>query len=189
MHPCGRSPRGPKIGTIADPRAPWPGRPLRAVPPALLRRWFRSLRRQLLAPPSTCSRASTPSGHCCPAAFRAAGSMSRFGRRVSDRRSRSVLVVSHHLDGFLRPGPSRNSVHRVAGLLHPAADPGVRCVSLVVAATIARRLDHVSPQRGSHPLEKSPHHQPFRIAAAVAPSPLLRRIAAVSLDLEALLWW
>jgi hypothetical protein len=33
----------------------------------------------------------------------------------------SVLVVSHHLDGFLRS--------EVAGLLHPAAGHGVRCVS------------------------------------------------------------
>jgi hypothetical protein len=34
-------------------------------------------------------------------------------------------------------------------------------------------VDHVSPQRGSHPSEESPHHQPFRIPAAVAPSPWL----------------
>jgi hypothetical protein len=30
-------------------------------------------------------------------------------------------VVSHHLDGFLRS--------KFAGLLHPAADPGVRRIS------------------------------------------------------------
>jgi hypothetical protein len=41
--------------------------------------------------------------------------------RYQPRRSRSVLVVSHHLDGFLRSG--------VEGLFHPSADPGVRCVS------------------------------------------------------------
>jgi hypothetical protein len=37
------------------------------------------------------------------------------------RQAGSVLVVSHHLNGFLRS--------KVAGLLHPAADPGVRRVS------------------------------------------------------------
>jgi len=61
-------------------------------------------------PPSTCYRASTPV-RCC--------------HRTSDSsyqlESCSVLVVLHHLDGFLRSG--------VAGLLHPAADPRVRFVS------------------------------------------------------------
>jgi hypothetical protein len=37
------------------------------------------------------------------------------------RESCSVRVVSHHLDGLLRS--------ELAGLLHPAADPGVRRVS------------------------------------------------------------
>jgi hypothetical protein len=40
----------------------------------------------------------------------------RFGSEVPPSKSRSVLVVSHHLDGFLRS--------EVAGLLHPAADLG-----------------------------------------------------------------
>jgi hypothetical protein len=61
------------------------------------------------APPSTSLRAS---------------SHARVAARVACRCRRqacSVLVVSHHLDGFLRS--------KVAGLLHPAADPGVRRVS------------------------------------------------------------
>ena len=44
-----------------------------------------------------------------------------FGLEMPISKSRSALVVSHHLDGFLR--------NRLAGLLHPAADHGVRHVS------------------------------------------------------------
>jgi hypothetical protein len=44
-----------------------------------------------------------------------------FGPTVPPVESRSALVVSHHLDGFLRAG--------AAGLLHPAAGSGVRRVS------------------------------------------------------------
>lgn len=46
-----------------------------------------------------------------------------FGPLVPTSRSRSVPVVSHHLDGFLRP-------HSV-GLLHPTADPGVHRVASI----------------------------------------------------------
>jgi hypothetical protein len=42
-------------------------------------------------------------------------------RRIPSPQSRSILVVLHHLDGFLRP--------EVAGLLHPAASHEVRRVS------------------------------------------------------------
>jgi hypothetical protein len=45
----------------------------------------------------------------------------RFGPEEPSSESCSVRVVSHHLDGFLRS--------EVAGLLHPAAGHGVRCVS------------------------------------------------------------
>jgi hypothetical protein len=89
------------------------------------------------------------------------------GGRVSHGRSRSVLVVLHHLDGFLRSG--------VAGLSHPAADPGVHCVSSRRRAAIAGRSSSRSPQCGSHPSEESPRSQPSRVTALVAPSPLLHR--------------
>jgi hypothetical protein len=57
-------------------------------------------------------------------------------------RSRSALVVSHHLDGFLR--------NRAAGLLRPAADHGVRSVSLRGLPTADRsrwRATAASPLR------------------------------------------
>jgi hypothetical protein len=57
-----------------------------------------------------CRRASTP-----------ARIAARIGPEEPSSESRSVRVVSHHLDGFLRS--------EVAGLLHPAAGHGVRCVS------------------------------------------------------------
>ena len=63
-------------------------------------------------------RASTPA---CVAA--------RFGREAPASRSRSILVVSHHPDGFLRP--------EVAGLLHPAASHEVRRVSCYRASADA----------------------------------------------------
>jgi len=70
------------------------------------------------APPSVRPRASTPGRPCgLPSAS-----------EVPPPKSRSVLVVSHHLDGFLRARP--------AGLLHPAADPGVRRVSRCASTSI-----------------------------------------------------
>jgi len=72
--------------------------------------------------------------------------------RVGSSRSRpcSALVVSHHLDGFLR--------NRPAGLLRPATGRGVRRVLV----------------RDRHPSKGSPRQQPYCITAAVAPSPFLR---------------
>jgi len=72
------------------------------------------------SPPSTRHRASTP-----------AHVATRFGFEEPSSNSRSVLVVLHHLDGFLRS--------EVAGLLHPAADPGVRRVSAVCRLVANRR--------------------------------------------------
>jgi hypothetical protein len=72
--------------------------------PPLHRRWIAQARSRV------CHRASTPT---CIAAC--------FGFEEPSSKSCSVLVVSHHLDGFLRSG--------VEGLFHPSADPGVRCVS------------------------------------------------------------
>jgi len=66
------------------------------------------------APPSTSPRASTPGVD---------PKIVSIGSRLPHRKSRSVLVVSHHLDGLLRS--------ELAGLLHPAIDPGVRRVSEV----------------------------------------------------------
>jgi hypothetical protein len=57
----------------------------------------------------------------CPRASTPARIAARFGPEEPSSESRSVRVVSHHLDGFLRS--------EVAGLLHPAAGHGVRCVS------------------------------------------------------------
>jgi hypothetical protein len=89
--------------------------------------------------------------------------------RCHPRPSCSVHVVSHHLDGFLRS--------RFAGLLHPAADPGVHCVSRTPPG--GRRSDsgtHArSSQCGSVPLEglspptAAPRHR-GRCPLAVAPS-------------------
>jgi len=56
------------------------------------------------------NRASTPGASC---------EVHRF--RATSPKSRSVLVVSHHLDGLLRT--------ELVGLLHPTPDPGVRRVS------------------------------------------------------------
>jgi hypothetical protein len=86
--------------------------------------------------------------------------------------SRSVLVVSHHLDGFLRS--------EVAGLSHPAASPGVRRVSAVWRPrlhhpkAVSRGTSTTSPRRVSHPSKNSPRVQPHHVAVAVAPLPFLR---------------
>jgi len=93
-----------------------------------------------IAPPSVRPRASTPGRPCgLPSAS-----------EVPPPKSRSVLVVSHHLDGFLRARP--------AGLLHPAADPGVRRVSRCASTSIAgllaetsRTRTAASPRRSSYP--------------------------------------
>jgi hypothetical protein len=103
-------------------------------------------------PPSTdpaaeasgdCRRASTP-----------AGVSACFGSRETISAARSVLVVSHHLDGFLRS--------EVAGLLRPAAGHGVRCVSDHAGPEpddrrADRRWEAVvsSSQRVSHPSKES----------------------------------
>jgi len=95
-----------------------------------------------------------------------------FGPTVPTADSRSVLVVSHHLDGFLHAG--------AAGLLHPAASSGVRRVSRP-GFQITRECPASpsrSPRRGSYPSKSSPHQQPYRITAAVALVPLLHAILA-----------
>jgi hypothetical protein len=91
----------------------------------------------------TTTRASTP-----------AGVAACFGHQRDHLwQSRSVLVVSHHLDGFLRS--------EVAGLLHPAAGHGVRCVcghsdpEPTTGEPIAVGGGMASSQRVSHPSKES----------------------------------
>jgi hypothetical protein len=85
--------------------------------------------------------------------------------------SRSVLVVSLHLDGFLHTG--------AAGLLHPADDSGVRRVSGSGSRwhpEVLPERSPPSPRRESYPSKSSPHQQPHRITAAVALLPLLHAL-------------
>jgi hypothetical protein len=89
--------------------------------------------------------------------------------RCHPRPSCSARVVSHHLGGFLRS--------RFAGLLHPAADPGVHCVSHTppVDHRSGSGTHACSSQCGSVPLEglspptAAPRHR-GRCPLAVAPS-------------------
>ena len=78
--------------------------------------------------------------------------------------SRSDLVVSHHLAGFRRK--------RLAGLLHPAADPRVRYVSRTVSLDRVQGLPW-SPQRVSYPPKDiSP---PVAVLHRCSPCPLAVR--------------
>jgi hypothetical protein len=137
---------------------PWPSPPLRSLRSALADStgpksgsagrlsWDSPVRPSIVCPSGTGSRPVLPPDV------------------VPNRLTRngSALVVSHHLDGL--PSPE------VAGLLHPAADPGVRRVSI-------RRLDSGrtgasgrahSPRRTFVPLEESPRRQPHHVTVAVA---------------------
>jgi hypothetical protein len=100
------------------------------------------------------SVASTP-GHTLRCRLRQVG---------ATRPTRSVLVVSHHLDGFLRDGS--------AGLLHPAASHGVRRVSKVCATSGPEgpSVTH-SPPHGavSDPSKEATRRQPHPVTRAVAP--------------------
>lgn len=84
-------------------------------------------------------------------------------------RSRSVRVVSRHFDGLLRSS--------IAGLLHPATNHGVHCVSSRRRAVLFQGSSRApwSPQCGSHPSKKSPPTQPHRVSATVTPSSLFHR--------------
>jgi hypothetical protein len=77
----------------------------------------------------------------------------------------SVLVVSHHLDGLLHT--------TVAGLLHPAADPGVRRVVTRDAVRTLRRI----PLASSRTL--SPGPLPPRGSVAARPRSQLRAAGRV----------
>jgi len=78
------------------------------------------------------------------------------------------------------------------GLLHPVADPGVRCVSLrrpggsstphpppCDGLCAAGHANAASSQRVSYPLEDSPHPQPCRVTATVAPLMFASRAAPI----------
>jgi len=85
-----------------------------------------------------------------------------FGALVPPSTSRSTLVVSHHFGGLLRISS--------AGLLHPAAGPGVRHVSRFMRRPGEPVGHHSrSPHRGSDPPKNATHRQPYRVTAAVAP--------------------
>jgi hypothetical protein len=88
-----------------------------------------------------------------------------FGSRIPTRLSRSVLVVSHHLNGFLRTA--------APDVLQPEPNE-VRCVS-VTCIPMANHLDASTPLEAgpfpatrSHPPKNTPHQQPYCITAAVA---------------------
>lgn len=90
--------------------------------------------------------ASPPSreGCCAPRSLR---------RRAPQPSARSVPMVSHHLDGLLHQRP--------AGLLHPAADPGVHRVSAHrrLPTGLVRFPSDASPFRASPLTKPHPCHQ------------------------------
>jgi hypothetical protein len=78
------------------------------------------------------------------------------------------------------------------GLLHPATDPGVRCVSLrrpggsgtphrpsCDGLCAAGHANAASSQRCSYPLEDSPHPQPCRVTTIVASLMFASRAASI----------
>ena len=85
------------------------------------------------------------------------------------QKSRSDLVVSHHLAGFLRRAllwsAADPEVLRVAGLLHPAANRGVHRVS---APFVLLPGHPALPRDVSYPSKDSPHLQPYRVTTAYA---------------------
>jgi len=112
--PCGPSGLGSpsehaafQSGSALTDLLPWP----RSRRAASNRRFSPSVRRRAPFPLST-----DPAGRPLPQALPPASVAEN-----PSPQSRSTLVVSHHLDGFLRP--------EVAGLLHPAASHEVRRVS------------------------------------------------------------
>jgi len=122
-----------------------------------------------VTPPPTCRCASTPAGPLDPTS----------ASEVPPRKSRSALVVLHHLDGFLRA--------TVAGLLHPAADLGFaafgavptrdhRCrwtapspVLMLPLPAAPRAVCDLPRDAVSYPSEDAPSPQPHHVAVAVAP--------------------
>ena len=98
------------------------------------------------------------------------------------RPARSVLVVSHHLDGFLH--------RRRVGLLHPTADPGVHRVS-ASHRTIASWCVAWGLPRRCHALQSFPYpYSRTRVTASRCPPAVVGRVpgfTGVPLDFKALL--
>jgi hypothetical protein len=81
------------------------------------------------------------------------------------RHARSALVVSHHLDGFLRAA--------AAGLLRPAADPEVRRVPsrFTRVDPKASRGCALGPRDATDPSKGFPRQEPCRVTATASPLP------------------
>jgi hypothetical protein len=95
---------------------------------------------------------------------------SRFGQR-------GATLASPVPPSWFRTTSAVSSAPGFAGLLHPAADPGVRCVSRTAPG------DHRSGSGDArtllatwirYPSKDIPRRQPHRVTAAVAPLPLAR---------------
>jgi hypothetical protein len=152
-HPVARaflSRATPSRASVRDPAFP--------LADSLRRR--RPVRDRSLPSPRDLSRAPPPTSTCAPAPARPAiAGVFRFGQTAASRPPRSVLAVSHRLDGFLRTS--------LAGLLRPATGPGVRHVS-GPALRRAEWLGCPSPWRKSHPSKEPPPDPPYRVTAAFA---------------------
>jgi hypothetical protein len=104
---------------------------------------------------------------------------SGFGPELPRSDSRSALVVLHHLGGFLRVG--------VAGLLHPATDPGVRRVSCGDRRELPKQPWSIVA------FPDDAHHTPRRTPSTAAVlrhrsrCPLVVSASFEAVDLEALL--
>jgi hypothetical protein len=105
-------------------------------------------------PPSTWASESSPRCPSCdglPLAF-----------WLPHQRARSVLVVSHHLDGC--------SLRCLAGLLHPATDHGVRKVSACrLCCPALPQLSQRPLPPYAVPLEELSSLEPYRVTAASMP--------------------
>jgi len=90
----------------------------------------------------------------------------RFGKEGTTFSACSALVVLHHLGGFL--------LRSFAGLLRPAADPGVHRVSVVVRlSSSSEELDSTRPiafpaMSVSYPSKAPPLPQPRHVTVTVA---------------------
>jgi hypothetical protein len=128
---------------------------------------------QLLAPPSTCSRASTPPEtsllpvRSCVSHAQDLVPSSWF--RTTSTGFAAPWAHSARLRGWL----FRST--RVAGLLHPAADPGVRCVSGRTPGGDCSPSWSTSPRSAVRAPRSSPLHRSLRTSLCfVASSPFSR---------------
>jgi hypothetical protein len=85
-----------------------------------------------------------------------------------DPTTRSALVVSHHLDGFLRTWARGLVASRCRSwgsprFAHPWPPRG---------RSLATVYGKRSPRRGSHPSKNPPRPQPYRVTTALAFMPL-----------------